>query len=107
MTLYQIQKTIDVHLHTDEDGELALHEIVGLPVRIDYVKPHVLRSAGFEVREITRPEDDPPGTVRKFVLTGDFCIKDVSGRWLCVCGDLGGTITRTDVESASSEVVTL
>jgi hypothetical protein len=107
MTLYKIQKTIDVHLHTDEDGELALHEIVGLPVRIDYVKPHVLRSAGFEVCEITRPEDDPPGTVRRFTASGNVCIKDTSGRWRYIEAGSRNTFIDTDIEATSSEVVAL
>lgn len=104
MTLYRLQKTIDISRHDDVDGEFSLHEIIGVPNRRHYANAAELRDAGWDVTKITRPQDDPPGTIRRFGATGDECVKDVSGQWRYLDRSQR-TVTCIDISSASSEVI--
>jgi hypothetical protein len=90
VTFYRIRKEIDVQLHNDVDGEFALHEIIGVTHRRHYTNATELRAAGWDVVEITRPEEDPPGTIRRFVDSGGRMIKHLSGEWLYLTNDGAG-----------------
>jgi hypothetical protein len=79
VTEYRIQKTIDVVVSDDEDGNFLADEIIG---SISYY-PTVsdLEASGFTVTKIATPAEEPAGTVRKFPFSGDLIVKGDDGQW--------------------------
>jgi hypothetical protein len=80
---YRIRKTIDVTVSPDEDGDIRVPDVTGLQGGY-YTTDTELRSVGFRVEEIEpTPADDPAGTVREFVPSGDRIVK-IGDRWMYV-----------------------
>lgn len=78
MTVYRIRKMVDLKIEPS-DGLFNAPSIMGTFDNIP--TEHELRRAGWDVQKITSPDEDPPGTVRRFVESGDHAIKDQAGVW--------------------------
>lgn len=78
---YRVQKTIDVLVEEDSDGDIRYADILGVEAYSRYTRPEELRQTGWTVTAETTPEQDPPGTLRRFVDSGDRAIKDLNGQW--------------------------
>jgi hypothetical protein len=88
-TKYRIQKTIDVVLEVDRDGEFDADSIDG--VARSYPDVDYLRDHGYTVTEVVpAPEDALPGSVRKFRYTGDLIVKGADSRWRYVTATVSG-----------------
>lgn len=77
---YRIQKTIDLVREIDSDGQFVADELDG--VSYAFVDIDDLRRAGYTVTPVVlSPEENTPGTVRKFKATGDLIVKGADSKW--------------------------
>jgi hypothetical protein len=77
---YRITRQIDVVLVADDDDEFDANDVTG--IQRAFPDPEDLREAGYTVTEMTPgPEENAPGTVRKFRATGDLIVKGADSKW--------------------------
>lgn len=102
MPEYRIRKNIDVTL-SGSAGENCFRalQILGTPDNVSTILE--LEEAGFTVEEVRTPEEDLPGTVRRYGAV--WYIKDLDGNWFVARNGLTGPVRHRSGDLPPSEVV--
>lgn len=104
MPEYRIRKNIDVTLSLrGSAGENCFRalQILGTSDNVPTILE--LEEAGFTVEEVSTPEEDLPGTVRRYGAV--WYIKDLDGNWFVARNGLTGPVRHPSGDLRLGEVV--